>query len=131
MTSPDILRRHLQLCDELHQLTLEENRFLKEQQRAPDTGLLERRRQALARLEESIASLKTADAATPPLHPDQRHQRRDTIEQAKARILQILHLQRENEQLVLRFSLGPKKAVALAPAPPPPSKLQKIYEQHR
>jgi hypothetical protein len=51
------------------------------------------------------------------------------IEQARDRLLQILHLLRENEQLVLRHSLGPARAAAPV-SPPPLGRLQKLYEQH-
>ena len=40
MTPTEALRHHQNLCDELHQLALEENRFLKQNQRLFDGGLL-------------------------------------------------------------------------------------------
>lgn len=131
MSSPDVLLRHLQLCDELHQLALEENRFLKEQQRAPEPALLERRRDLLARLDESLAALRPTGTSEPiPADRNVREQRKEAIEKSRTRILQILHLQRENEQLVLRFSLGTPKVTAPT-TPPPASQLQKLYDRHR
>lgn len=127
----DRLTRHLQICEDLHQLALEENRFLKEHQRAPDAPLLERRRSLLAQLDESLAALKPAEAHALPTDPAERSARAEAIEKSRARILQILHLHKENEQLVLRYSLGPKVSSGPPPLPPSPGHLQKIYERHR
>ena len=127
---PDSLSAHLQVCDELHHLALEENRFLKQYQRVPDPSLLERHQALIDRLETSLASLRTGDAALVPSDPAARATRAAVIEQARGRLLQILHLLRENEQLVLRHSLGPARPAAPAPAIPPAGRLQKLYEQH-
>ncbi|MET0262656.1 MAG: hypothetical protein ABW223_07145 [Rariglobus sp.] len=127
---PDSLRDHLQICDELHQLALEENRFLKQHQRIPDAALLQRHQALVDRLDASLAALRSGNAAHVPADPDARAARAAILEQARARLLQILHLQRENEQLVLRHSLGPARVTAAAVTPPPVSRLQKLYEQH-
>ena len=128
MTSNEVLQSHLTLCDELYQLALEENRFLKQNQRTPDAPLLDRKRALLARLETSLDALKATSNEPPPLRPDP--VRKDTIEKARAKILQILHLDKENEQLLLRYSLGtPPRSTAPTPAGNP-SQLQRIYERH-
>jgi hypothetical protein len=83
-------------------LALEENRFLKEQERVPSPELVGRKQQLLARLDESLAALRSApddQAASAENH--------EAAEQTKTRILQFLHLDRENEQLLLRHSLSP------------------------
>lgn len=103
MTHPDPLENHRKLCDELYQLALEENRFLKEQGRPPAAEMIDRKRALLARLDESLSALRTVprdQVASPEAHT--------AAEQAKARIMQFLHLDRENEQLLLRHSLAPR-----------------------
>jgi hypothetical protein len=127
MTDP--LSEHLQVCDDLHQLALEENRFLKQHQRIPDPSLLERHQTLINQLEASLARVRDSDTARVPSDPDLRARRATVIEQARSRLLQILHLLRENEQLVLRHSLGPVRIAAPA-SPPPVGRLQKLYEQH-
>ena len=127
MTPTEALQNHLSLCDEVHQLALEENRFLKQHQRPPDAALLDRKRGLLARLDESLSALKT-NAAAPTSRPDAT--RKETIEKARAKILQILHLDRENEQLLLRFSLGARPSAPVAPTAPPASQIQRIYDRH-
>jgi hypothetical protein len=140
MTPTEALRHHQVLCDELHQLALEENRFLKQNQRVPDSPLLEKKRALLARLDESLTALKSGNAASqpapssPPSRPDPA--RSEIIEKSREKLLQILHLDRENEQLLLRYSLGvrPPRAIATnagaAPAPAP-NTLQRLYDRHR
>lgn len=132
MTPAETLQQHQQLCDELYQLALEENRFLKTNQRLPDAALLDRKRLLLGRLDTSLAALKagSASAATNAGErpPATARADRAAVEKARARIMQILHLDRENEQLLFRYSLG--NGPRPAGATPPPSQLQRIYERH-
>jgi hypothetical protein len=136
MTSTEALQTHLTLCDELYQLALEENRFLKQQQRVPDNALLDRKRTLLGRLDASLTALKAGNQSPPPASARPDAARKDVIEKARAKILQILHLDRENEQLLLRFSLGARPRAgggdSIAPVVPtaPPSHLQRLYERH-
>ena len=121
MTQQNPLQNHRQLCDELYEFALEENRFLKEQCRPPVPEMIERKRSLLARLDESLAALRAAPrdlAATAEEHA--------SAEQAKTRILQFLHLDRENEQLLLRHSLSPRPPSGAALAGP--AHLQRTYQ---
>jgi len=108
MSLQDALAEHLAHCDALYQLALEENRILRQEQRPPDEAWRERKRAAAARLEESLARLRAI--------PREGERGGDALEQARARSMQILLLDRENEQLLLRCSLG---APVKPPAPPP------------
>jgi len=57
---------------------------------------------------------------------------RGALDKTRSRILQILQLDRENEQLLTRFSLasGAGGALNTAPQAPPAGMLQKIYARH-
>jgi hypothetical protein len=122
MTELSPLAEHHALCDELHQLALDENRFLRSQQRAPDAALLARKRTLLDQLDRSLAGLRTLPAAS-ARDPEARAQ----LEKTRARILQILQLDKEKEQLLLRCSLTSGRPAA-TPAPAPSvAMLQKIY----
>ncbi|HVU15787.1 MAG TPA: hypothetical protein VHD32_02595 [Candidatus Didemnitutus sp.] len=126
MTPMEALQHHQQLCDELHQLALDENRFLQQHRRAPDAPLIERKKALLARLDETLAALRTAsrDGVNAASF-------RQAVEKTRARILQILQLDRENEQLLLRVSLTGNRLPATPTGPAPdPSILQKIYQRH-
>ena len=124
MTPMEALQQHQQLCDELHQLALDENRFLQQHRRAPDAALIERKRSLLARLDATLDALRTAsrDGVNAASF-------RQAVEKTRGRILQILQLDRENEQLLLRFSLAGNRLEA-SPAATSPSILQKIYQRH-
>ncbi len=127
MTPMEALQQHQELCNEIHQLALEENRFLQQHRRAPDAALLDRKKSLLARLEETLAALRAA-----PRHSAEGPAFRAALDKTRARILQILQLDKENEQLLLRVSLAGASAAAPAGTPPPPSAslLQKIYQRH-
>ena len=123
MTPTEALQQHQAICDALYELALEENRFLQQHQRTPETGLLERKRVLLARLDESLTALRSAPrggAREPGLGA--------ALDLGRSRILQILQLDRENEQLLLRFSLN--RGHAAAPSAVPAGMLQKIYARH-
>lgn len=119
----EALQHHQQLCDELHDLALAENSFLQQHRRAPDAPLLDRKRALLARLDQTLTALREATGAAPA-----GQNFRAALEKTRNRILQILQLDRENEQLLLRYSLSPRPAAA--PATATPSMLQQIYKRH-
>lgn len=117
MTQPNPLTKHLALCDDLYRLALEENQFLKTHGRPPDAVLVARKQGLLERLGTSLESLRVPAA---PLSTEERR----VADQVKARILQFLHLDRENEQRLLRCSLmGPRRPEAV----PGPAMLRRAY----
>jgi hypothetical protein len=122
MTPAAALAAHAALCDELHQLALEENRFLRAQQRAPDAALVARKRALLEQLDGTLAALREVPAAS-ARDPETRAR----LETTRARILQILQLDKENEQLLLRCSLTTGRPPANAAPAPSVAMLQKIY----
>ena len=121
MTPPDPLALHQQICDELHDLALEENRFLQQEKRAPGPALLERKGALLVRLDRSLTALRSAPRPDAP--------RRAALDKARSRILQILQIDRENEQLLLRYSLARNPAQAAGPQAPAAA-LDRIYARH-
>ncbi len=122
MITPETLQQHLQVCDELYQLAHEENRHLKEHRRAPAAALLERKRALLERLDKSLTTLRTSQADGQAARDT-----RQLVEKVRGRILQILQLDKENEQLLLRASLSRGIEPSSMPPAPSPAMLQKIY----
>jgi hypothetical protein len=121
MTLLETIQEHHRLCDEIHQCVLDENRFLRQQQRAPDAALLERKKMLLEKLDQTLAALRAVPAAS-ARDPETRRQ----LEKTSQRILQILQLDKENEQLLLRCSLAGARPAAATPTASV-SMLQKIY----
>ena len=121
----DPIREHQQLCDDIHQCVLEENRLLRQHQRAPDVAFLTRKRQLLERLDISLAGLRSISPGT-VRDPEAR----DVLEKTRTRILQILQLDKENEQLLLRVSISSQRAPGVGTTPTASvAMLQKIYSR--
>lgn len=121
MTPTEALHQHHQLCDELHECALEENRFLRQQQRSLTPEMVERKRVLLGKLDQSLADLRNIPAGR-----TREPETRDLLEHTRARILQILQLDKENEQLLLRYSLSNARSTPSA-LNPSSALLQKIY----
>lgn len=122
MNQLHIIEQHHQLCDEIHQCALEENRFLRQHQTAPSPEFLTRKRKLLEALDQSLKELRALPSSSV----------RDATSKAKLeaacdRILQIIQLDKENEQLLLRFSLARSQHVSLESPRASASMLQKIY----
>ncbi|NRA28502.1 MAG: hypothetical protein HRU10_14805 [Opitutales bacterium] len=99
-TSP--IEHHLELSQQIHQLLLEENSFLKAEQRAPDADFLEKKRSLLEAFTQSLEAIRSWRAALPQLSDTQREQ----VCAAQNRVMQTLYLDRENEQLLLKYSVS-------------------------
>ena len=126
MTPLEALQEHRHVCDQLYEAALAEGRFLQQNQRAPDQALLEKKQRLLVRLDETLTALRAAppaDARQPEF--------RTALDLTRSRILQILQIEKENEQLLLRLSLsrGAPQAAPAAPAPGP-ALLHRIYSKH-
>lgn len=122
MTPLDAIVEHHQLCDELHQLALEENRALRQHQRPTEAALLARKRGLLEKLDRTLEALRTIPAASA-----REPRLRDQLEKTRARILQIIQLDQENEQLLLRYSLASSRPGPAQAPTASSSMLQKIY----
>lgn len=127
MSLPHALTSHAEICNELYELMLDENRLLKASGRAREEAFLNRKRTMLATLTCSLEAVR-ADASqrgsnTPEL--------RGAMEKVQQIILKALLLDRENEQLLLKSTFQPKPAVALGSARPAAAHLQRIYGKFR
>lgn len=124
MNDLSAIAEHHQLCDELYQLAMEENRFLRQHQRTSEASLLERKRQLLEKLEQTLSTLRTIPAASA-----RDSQSRAQLEKTRTRILQIIQLDKENEQLLLRYSLSSGRRGIAPTQSSSTSILQKIYSR--
>ena len=113
---------HLALCDELYQMAVEENRILKHDRRPPNAAWREKKQALSSRWDASLQAVRTA-AAIPKARGG------EDLERVRQRCLQILHLDKENEQLLLRCSLGPSRPSA--PTITSPGAAHRAYSQTR
>jgi hypothetical protein len=121
MNQWETLQLHQQLCDEVYQCVIEENRSLSLDALKPYPGLIERKRSLLARLDKNLELLRTLPAVS-ARDADALAQ----LDRARSRILQILQMDKENERLMLRAGAG-----GLPSGVPAPSSalLKKIYSR--
>jgi hypothetical protein len=123
MTQLETLLQHQKVCDDLYQCVLDQNRHLRQHMTAPDESQLALKRALLGKLDEALDAMRglPADTARDPEVANQ-------IEKGRARILQILQLERENEQLLLRCSTPGSRPAA--PSASSAGMLQKIYARN-
>lgn len=122
MNLQEAIQEHRQACDTLYELALEENRFLQENHRAPEPAFLEKKREALGRLDAAMKALRAPGTKGP-----KDAQTKAALQKTQARIMQILQLDKENEVLLTRFSLS--RGMPAPVLSPERSLLQKIYSQ--
>jgi hypothetical protein len=121
MNQWDTLKLHQELCDEVYQCVLEENRSLSLDASKPYPDLIEKKRALLARLDKNLESLRTLPAVS-----SRDAEALAQLDKARSRILQILQMDKENERLMLRATSG-----GLPGGAPTPSSalLKKIYSR--
>jgi hypothetical protein len=124
MTSLEALQQHQRLCDELYSLALEENRFLQQHRRPAGSDLIARKRSLLASLDEALTALRS----TPP-GDNRSTEFKTALDHTRSRILQTLHVDRENEQLLTRYSLSKTTTTAPLGSAVPVGMLQKIDDR--
>ena len=108
-------------CDEAYSVALAENHHLKDTGWTPDPEIRARKEELLARLNKVVPALH--DLKVSHLTTDARRE----VARLRERILQTLHLDRENEQLLLRGSLQRPGAVPIAPPATPPARAARAY----
>ena len=115
MEPTEVLKQHLELCNDVHQLLLEENTWLKVQKKVPGMQFLDKKKTIVERLESSLANLKKLKPEFFSPFDDSKK----LVGESHAKLLQIFYLDRENEELLVklnqpldrqsfnRFSVGP------------------------
>ena len=115
------LQNHINVCEQIYALILEENRLLKQSGNELAETMLEQKRALLVLLEESLENLRDANASLTPRTPNQSA----LIDKAQQMILKTLLLDRENEQLLLRKAMPSTPSVR-----PTAGHLQRIYGKY-
>tara|TARA_B110000037_G_C17015614_1_gene463152 strand:- start:22 stop:408 length:387 start_codon:yes stop_codon:yes gene_type:complete len=99
-----ILRGHIRLCSDLHEVFLEEGKIMRSTNAPPDDEFLERKGQFLGVMDKGLDLLQRINE-NPESFP---RALSPLVVEARALVMKILMLDRENERLLLKCSLPPK-----------------------
>ncbi|MFP6901890.1 MAG: hypothetical protein VCA36_13165 [Opitutales bacterium] len=103
MEPEDVLRRHLELCSEVHKLLIEENTWLKKNRALPGEELIGRKQQLLPLLDQSLESLKKLQ----PEHFSPFGDCKELVNASHSKLMQIFYIDRENEDLLRKIAEPP------------------------
>ena len=100
MEPVDVLKQHLILCQDVYQLLLEENTWLKVQKKVPEMQFLEKKKVIVQRLEGSLSNLKKLKPEFFSPFDDSKK----LVCESHSKLLQIFYLDRENEDLLVKLN---------------------------
>jgi len=116
------LEYHEHICDETYQMLLEENSLLKEKIHPLPSSLIEAKQHLIEKLTASVHTLKTLSATHTPSE-------KLIIESAQKKTLKILHLLKENEQLLLNSGYKQHPAAQAGIRQVSEHLLQQVYQK--
>lgn len=99
-----ILREHIRLCSDMHELFIEEGRIMRTTGSPPDEAFLKKKEDYLPVLEKGLEFLQriNEEPTSFPRGLD------SLVEEARSKVMKLMMLDRENERLLLKTSLPPK-----------------------
>ena len=109
-----ILREHVRLCSDLHDLFIEEGKIMRTTGAPPDEAFLRKKEEFLPVLDKGIELLKAINAE-PENFP---RGLSSLVEESRSKIMKLMMLDRENERLLLKTSLPPKMKEAYGKVAP-------------
>ncbi|OHE70864.1 MAG: hypothetical protein A2007_04890 [Verrucomicrobia bacterium GWC2_42_7] len=118
-----IVQDHLDVCEETYALLLEENGLLRHQEKGLDSTFLEKKQLLLEKLEKSVIALQEMNKEK--FAKTEKFQ--NLINATQKKLMKIFLLDRENEQLLLKFSLQAHAATNIRPITT--QHIQKIYKE--
>lgn len=119
-----ILKEHIRLCSDMHELFIEEGRIMRTTGAPPDEAFLKKKEGYLPVLEKGLDFLKRINE-DPTSFP---RGLESLVEEARARLMKLMILDRENERLLLKTSLPPKMKQAFGRMAP--GKVAKAYGKY-
>ena len=108
MTPEAILNEHERACEQLHVCLLAENQSVKRFSAFPPQSLLEEKEAATKALDASLQLLKQISTLEDALRPKS--------ELCHAKLMKIIYLAKENEQLLLNLTRLPRSDAQPKPA---------------
>ncbi|MCE9612547.1 MAG: hypothetical protein K8R23_20290 [Chthoniobacter sp.] len=125
MSFPDTLTAHAEVCGDLYELMLAENRLLKASAHALEEPFLNRKRAMLVSLTNSLEKVRISARLRASTTPEMRA----AMEKVQQIILKTLLLDRENEQLLLKTTLHPRIGSSASAPAPALHQVQRAYSQ--
>ena len=107
-----ILKEHIRLCSDMHELFIEEGRIMRSTGLPPDEAFLKHKETFLPILEKGLQLLKRIND-DPNSFP---RGLESLVEEARSKVMKLMMLDRENERLLLKTSLPPKMKAAYGKA---------------
>ena len=119
-----VLKEHIRLCEDLHELFLEEGRIMRSTGRPPDGAFLDRKREFLPVLDKGLELLAriNAEPGGAPRGVEA------SVKKARDQIMKLLMLDRENERLLLKSSMPVKMKEAYRTVAP--GQIAKAYGKY-
>ena len=100
MNFVESLQQYFLLCEDIHILFLEENRILQTTHKPPGHDFLARKSKLLPRLDAARLALKIGGPDEPELS-----MQKAAVDRLQKKMLSLLLLDRENEKLLLKYSV--------------------------
>ena len=100
MQPEQVIKEHLNLCEQVHNLLLKENHQLKTKGTSPSEEILSEKKSLLPLLDNSLVELKKLSREDFSPFGDGGN----LIRKAQNKLMQIFYIDRENEQLLNRVS---------------------------
>jgi len=99
MEPREVIKAHFKLFEKVYEVLLEENSWLKLQKKAPELSFLEKKKHIVGELDDSLANLKKLK----PEFFSPFDETKKLVSDSHAKLLQIFYLDRENEELLLKY----------------------------
>jgi len=124
MEPKEVLINHLDLCQGVYKVLLEENTWLKTKKTSPSTAILDQKKKMLPLLEESLQSLKRLK----PEFFSPFDNTKKLVNDSHSKLLQIFYLDRENEELLLKVGQSTERQT-FNRFDTPPEEIDKIHNR--
>jgi hypothetical protein len=120
----EVIQRHGALCEEVYDFLLEENRRYRQLGKPLNSGLIEKKRSLLARLNESLDGLRGIGRQGGVARSSVL---KKAVERAQRVLLRTMLLDKENEQLFLKHALSASPGAFQIIPKPTAKQVQKKY----
>lgn len=119
-----ILREHVRLCSDLHELFIEEGQLMRTTGSMPSEEFLEKKKSFVDVLDKGLELLRKINESGEPIPRDLQ----PLVKECRDKIMKLMMIDRENERLLLKNSLPPKMKEAYSKVAP--GQIAKAYGKY-